>query len=330
MPGYRTIAASFRVPLPVNPLAVAVITHTPRHLRRTLLGVSLQSRRPDHLIVSCDNNLPEIESLLRGCSGEFGLRIVHVHREHQGECRVSQVRNNAVRALLNLNADPKTRVLYLDGDCCPAREALAVHERAGAHADLVVGFRIELTPEQTESFSEGELQAGRSPAGISKSAWDQLAARDRRYRRQLLLKRFGLCKPHKPKVLSANFSLSTAMLSRVNGFDEEYVGYGAEDDDLSRRVYRAGGRAAIAVRDAVVFHQWHPTRAPAAWSESPGVARFKLDLPYRCARGIINPLPQPSPDVTVLERGLEVDRFVITEDRPGSFAREARPTSQPT
>lgn len=305
----------------MTPLALAIITHTPRHLRRTILGVALQSRTPDHLVVACDNHLPEIESLLRACSAEFGLRIAQVRREHQGQCRVSQVRNNAVRALTLLGAHLSSQVVYLDGDCCPAKETLAVHRHAAQHADLTVGFRIELTPEQTDSFDEAALRDGRPPADISDAAWQQLSARDTRYRRQLFLKTLGLCKPHKPKVLSANFSLSLSMLHHVNGFDEEFVGYGAEDDDISRRVYRAGGRAAIVVRDAPVFHQWHPTRAPAAWRDAPGVARFNLKLPFRCARGITHELPQPSPEVVVFDHGSEVDRFTILAQDAGSFTR---------
>jgi len=223
--------------------------------------------------------------------------------------------------------------VYFDGDCCPARDTLAVHERAGVNADLVVGFRVELTPEQTDHFDETAVARGEPPSAISQEAWRTIAERDARYRRQLFLKKFGLVKAHKPKVLSANFSLSLAMIERVNGFDEEYVGYGAEDDDVSRRVYQAGGRAAIAVRDAVVFHQWHPTRASESWDRAPGVARFKLKLPHRCVHGLRNPTPQPDPEVVVFDRGSEIERFTLSSrlDRPlqsPAPARAVQPQSQ--
>ncbi len=303
-------------------------THTTRHLRRSLLGVAYQSRPPDEVVVSCDNQLPEIADLVRACSAEFSLRIVHVAREHMGECRVGQARNNAVRTLKLLGANGSTRVVYLDGDCCPAKDALAVHGRLGSNAGLVIGFRVELTPEQTEAFDEGAVKRGTPPASISNAAWAKLFARDAKYRRQLFLKKFGLCKPHKPKVLSANFSLSLAMIEHINGFDEEFIGYGAEDDDVSRRVYLAGGKAAIAVRDAVVFHQWHPTRAAESWEQAPGVARFKLNLPSRCARGITHPLDQPNPEVTVFDRGSEVEKFIIETQEDGTTARAPDRTSR--
>lgn len=318
---YRTSGGSLRVRSDVSEIALAMTTHTTRHLRRSLMGVAHQSRPPDRVVVSCDNHLPEIESLLRECSAEFKIPITQVRREHQNECRLSQVRNNAVRALKLLGAASDSRVVYLDGDCCPARDAVAAHERAGARAELVIGFRVELTPGQTDGFDEQAVQRGDAPADVTADQWRHLSARHTRYRQQLFLRKIGLSKPHKPKLLGANFSVTLPMLDRINGFDEEFIGYGAEDDDAARRIYLGGGRAAIAVRDAVVFHQWHPTRAAASWDQAPGVARFRMNLPFRCAHGIVNEIAQPSPEVVVFDNGREIERFAIGTNANGACER---------
>ena len=49
-------------------MAAIVSTHTTRHLRLTLLGLSLQSHRPNYLVVSCDNDAPEIAQALIGAA----------------------------------------------------------------------------------------------------------------------------------------------------------------------------------------------------------------------------------------------------------------------
>jgi hypothetical protein len=47
-----------------------------------------------------------------------------------------------------------------------------------------------------------------------------------------------------------------------------------------------------------VYHLWHPTRAAARWADSPGIARFRRDLPARCRFGLDRPYEQPVPVAT--------------------------------
>jgi len=55
----------------------------------------------------------------------------------------------------------------------------------------------------------------------------------------------------------------------IGGFDEFYMVWGVEDDDFYSRLQGRGlNRKQIAAADCPVFHQWHPTHAPAkpdAW-----------------------------------------------------------------
>lgn len=54
------------------------------------------------------------------------------------------------------------------------------------------------------------------------------------------------------------------ILKQINGFDEFYQIWGAEDDDLYNRLQRAGiQRKQIDATELAVYHQWHPTQAPA-------------------------------------------------------------------
>lgn len=276
------------------------------------MGVAGQSAAPAEVVVSCDNDLEEIAEVVRGCSHEFERRISIVQRGNMGECRVGQARNNGVRGLVALGAVGEDRVLYLDGDCCPGGDVTKVHLMRGTNKELLIGFRIELTPEQTdEEFDEGHARSGRYPVKPTEEQMASLAKRDGRYRRQLWLKKFGMTKAHKPKILSAHFSVRLAAVLKVNGFDEQFVGWGQEDDDLGRRLHESGASADIVVKEAVVFHQWHPTRAPGAWKDSMGVERFAKRLAWRCARGIEDPVEQGAVVMRVFEGGREIQRREI-------------------
>jgi len=305
---------------------VIIITHTARHLSGTLLGAACQTERPRSVTVSCDGDDPAVAAAVEQAARTLGMPILLVQRAHMGASRSSQARNNAVRALLGLSAgsegdsqgerregedrqglpdhtrrnsekpparpEPDDRLWFLDGDCCPAPEAQAMHLSLGRDGGLVVGFRVDLTAEQTGAMSEELMRRGLWPVRPTKDQLGLLRWRHKRYVRAALLRRIGLGKAHKPKLLSANFSLTLGDYLRVNGFDEEYTGYGQEDDDLGRRLYAAGVRPVVGVATAVTFHQHHPTRAPGAWEASPNAARFGRPYRIRCERGVENPLEQ--------------------------------------
>jgi hypothetical protein len=276
-------------------------THTTRWLRRTLVGVAGQASPPDSVTVTSDTDDPGIRELLEQAADELGLPLTLVCRPHQGRERLSQVRNNAVRMLLGRGVSPAARLIFLDGDCAPPPDMVARHLSLGRGGDLVIGFRIDLTPAQTEAFDEAALVAGRPPISPTAAQLARLARRHRRYRRQQVLRRLGLAKPHKPKPLGGHHSVTLALCRRVNGFDEEYHTWGTEDDDFAKRLYAAGGTSVVAVRDIVVYHQHHPARAPGAWRDRPNARLFRQRRPIRCAHGIEAPLPQGAVEVIPIE-----------------------------
>lgn len=291
-------------------------THTTRHLACCLASLAHQTRPPEAVVVTCDTDDPAIGMLLDECwprvvgrmmSGS-PPRLLHTFRPHQGRAQLNQVRNNGLRALRDhagiLAADV---VVVLDGDTMLAPDALERHAAlATAGAELIIPYRFMIDEHVTPSVeAEDVLKSGVPRAKIVTSEMERdLTARDRRYRRNLVLAKLGLTKPHKPKLIGGHHAAAFAVLVRVNGFDEEYVGYRFNDDDLSRRLRlaRPRVRTAIAVRQIEAYHLWHTVRAPDRLQDAPGYARWsRKDLPVRCVRGIENGLEQPEPVVRVVK-----------------------------
>ncbi len=273
---------------------IIISTHTTRHLRATLLGVAIQDPRPATVVVSIDNDTPEVRDLCQACAAEFRLPILVAWRPFPGEVRVGQVRNNGVRALVqsSLAATPNDWLHFLDGDsvCPPGMLAASARLREGH--DLLIGGRVLLTEQQTAQYDEHALAACRPAVSHTPEQLAENAARDARYRRQQFFKRFGLVKPHKPKVLGANHACTLAMYQQINGYDETFLGAWREDDDFGRRVHLAGGRARVAVRAVCVDHLWHPLNPQKRenWSELPTAT--KGPQAWIAQAGLSNPLPQ--------------------------------------
>jgi glycosyltransferase involved in cell wall biosynthesis len=269
------------------------------------------------VVVTCDTDDPAIGALLdewwpRAVGGmpksEWPRpKMLHTYRPHQGRAQLNQVRNNGLRALRDhAGIRPEDVVVVLDGDTMLASDALERHA-ALAHegAELIIPYRFMIDEQVTPSVeAEDVLNNGVPRARIVTPEMERdLLARDRRYRRNLLLARLGLTKPHKPKLIGGHHAVQFGTLVRVNGFDEEYVGYRFNDDDLSRRLRlaRPRVRTAIAVKRIEAYHLWHKVRAPDKLQEAPGFARWsRKDLPVRCVMGIENGLGQPEPVVRVV------------------------------
>ncbi|MCI0332616.1 MAG: galactosyltransferase-related protein [Planctomycetes bacterium] len=77
----------------------------------------------------------------------------------------------------------------------------------------------------------------------------------------------------------------------MNGFDECFVGWGCEDDDLAYRLRKAGRRIASALRYTHGYHMWHATEPsrPVKWTDGPNVGRLEcLDRPIKCVAGLVS------------------------------------------
>jgi len=192
----------------------------------------------------------------------------------------------------------------------PLPDAIARHAaRADAH-DLVLAHRIDLTEEQTRLLDPQDLARGRVLVEPTPEQADALAHRHQRLARQLALRPLRplrMAKAHKPKLLSAHFSVTLDRYRRVNGFDESFVGYGQEDDDLGARLMRSGARVCVAVADIPALHLHHETRAPGDFHDSPNAARLRRRRPVRCELGLESPAEQPTPTVRRFDAGAEAD-----------------------
>jgi hypothetical protein len=95
----------------------------------------------------------------------------------------------------------------------------------------------------------------------------------------------------KPKLIAYDFGIWRDDLEAVNGFDESFIGWGCEDDDLAYRLRRAGRRIISVLDYTHGYHMWHPTEPsrPAKWKLGPNVTRLlSTQRPIQCANGLIS------------------------------------------
>ena len=264
---------------------VTTVYERPEHFRLFLASMEAQARRPDEIVAADDGSgeavAKEIRRLARACA----LPVKIVRQEHEGY-RVAAARNLALRAVKGDYA------IFLDCDMAAMPDLVAVHEGAAAPGKVLSGSRALLGEEASESLFAVRPHPDRQAWEMAWRRADksEMEAADAEWKKQARLRRWHLAKGHKPKVKGCHFSLPMDMVRAVNGFDERYVGWGYEDDDFARRLYKAGCKPGSVIATARAMHLWHPTLAPAAGGrhrDRPNRAYFRRwFVAARCKEGL--------------------------------------------
>jgi glycosyltransferase involved in cell wall biosynthesis len=259
-------------------LSVILTTYErPNHLERSLASLSLQRNMAGRFeVVVVDDGSKDCTHEVVGRfarSVDFPVKLTT--HEHQG-FRVSLCRNDGIRASVG------TYVLISDSDCLFPPNHLEQHLRARKPGVIRAGNCYRLDRAATERLTVADVIALKYRREVS------YAERWRLWRGWIGDVRYQLRHhPLKPKLMGYNIAISRNDLEAVNGFDEEYVGWGCEDDDFAARLRMAGKRVRTAVGYTQAYHMWHPVDPsnPGVWSQGANVERLlrgKREIKCRC------------------------------------------------
>jgi glycosyltransferase involved in cell wall biosynthesis len=250
----------------------------PRELRLSLLGYLRQTTRDFSISVADDGSTGETAEVLERLRGEFekrGIILDHVWQEDRG-FRKTRILNEAVR-----RAEGARLLVFSDGDCIPPAHFVEHHVRAHEPRSFHVGGCYRLSAEVSETITAEDVETGRferlgTPAD----------------RRKILKKRrksfigVALGMRNRPKVRGLNMAFDRALFEEINGFDEQFEGWGHEDSDLRNRAMQTRPRPRVKnlYGKVDVFHLWHPSRV----SRRPDREIYRSARPERCELGLLD------------------------------------------
>jgi hypothetical protein len=122
--------------------------------------------------------------------------------------------------------------------------------------------------------------------------------------------------PRRPKLVGGNIGIWRSDYERVNGYDENFRGWGCEDDDLRLRLRAAGIRVASIAWWTNIYHLWHPKTlsAPPTWRQGANVEYLQRPIRLtRCLAGLTR------------RRLQDLNIHVVGRQPPSAFAEEALP-----
>ena len=231
--------------------AVIVSTYNdPVSLRKTLLGLLVQTERDFQTIISDDGSTPETELLIR--SPEFAkLDIQHVWQPDDG-WRKQRALNHA---FARCTAD---YIIHIDGDTITRADFVESHLRMRRPRTYLSSNRVGIPEKLHRHLSDEDILSNRV------FDIDFLAAREPKLakcRRRLHAGRWAmplnyLTWRHRT-LMGCNFSVWREDALAINGFDETF-GYGSEDREFGMRLSNNGCHSRWLKFSLVQLHLNHP------------------------------------------------------------------------
>lgn len=253
-------------------LSLIISTYNrPDALAKVFAGVARQSRLPGEVIVSDDGSAAATRELVAAWGRAQSFPVRHVWHPDNGFHKTIILNKSVAEALGEY-------LVFLDGDCVPHQDFVADHTALAERGCWVQGRRCFVEEPHVAAF-----ELGRTPV------WRWILRGRITGAAKALRLPFPVVRRDTAQrgIIGCNLAAWHDDVIAVNGFDEEYSGWGGEDSDLGTRLYHLGRPRKFVYAHAIVFHLNHPMTPRSQAAQ--GFARLDETIrsgKIRCARGL--------------------------------------------
>ena len=266
-------------------------------LKKCLLSLQFQSVLPHEVVISDDGSQTDIVGHIQDLISDVDFKTTYVKQEHKG-FRLAKCRNNGVRTAEG------DFLVFVDQDLVFTRHFMKTFTDHQKKHRFCVSYPIRLSAQQTECCNTDAIRNFDFNHCINENQIKKIHSQYRKDRLYFFLKKLRL-REIGPKLRGGVAAINREDFLKVNGYDEQYQGWGNEDDDLGRRLYKAGVVGINPFYHEYPLHLYHPpyhvdgTRVNQAYHHQ----RMKAirDGDYRCEFGFDNPLNEGEEKITAFQ-----------------------------
>jgi len=243
----------------------------PEALAKAWGGLLRQTRFPDEVLISDDGSGEPTRELVKKFAASAPVPVRHVWQPHDGFRKTIILNETVAKASGDY-------LIFTDADCVPHTKFIADHAALAEKNYWVQGRRCFVREQFVPEFEAEKIPAfgwmlsGKITGATKGVRWPlAIVRRDTKQR----------------GIIGCNMAFWREDIVAVNGFDENYTGWGGEDSDIGTRLYHLGRQRKFVYGRAITFHLNHPP-APrnhhAAAMEK--LAETIASRRIRCERGL--------------------------------------------
>ena len=222
------------------------------HLRALFLCLLRQKKQADELIITDDGSSQKVLDFIGDLIPKAQFKVKHIYQEDKG-FRKTRALNNAVR---NSTGD---LLIFCDQDLIFGEEYIETIANNIKNNIFLMG-RAHHTTEDEKNIILSDIENINSYNEIIKKlpakyieTIDKMLKEDRKRRiiKTLRLAKRGI------RLVGMSYALMREAYLKVNGYDENYIGWGQEDDDFGNRLTVAGINGRELITKNIQLHLWH-------------------------------------------------------------------------
>jgi glycosyltransferase involved in cell wall biosynthesis len=213
-------------------------------LELSLKSVLKQQILPLEVIIADDGSTADTGDVVQTIAAGSPIPIVHSRQKDKG-FRLARSRNRAIARARG------EYIILIDGDIMVERHFIQDHHKFARPGFFVQGTRVLLT----HALSEQVIRAGALSANCCSHG---VGNRKNCLRSDLLARLFSFQSRRLRGIKTCNFAFWREDAVRVNGFNEEFVGWGREDSEFTVRLMNTGIRRQNVKFNALAYHLYHP------------------------------------------------------------------------
>lgn len=228
---------------PGRPTLIITTFNWKEALELSVLSAIKQTTLPCEIIIADDGSDDDTRQLVEKLKKDSPIPIIHSKQRNKG-FRLARSRN---KALAISNGD---YIILIDGDIVVEKHFIEDHIKAAREECFIQGSRVLLNEQATTTaFERKKLRPCLTDPNLKN--------RKNCLRCTFLSKLCSRPVKYLTGVKTCNFAFWRKHAELVNGFNEDFIGWGREDSEFTARMLHSGICRRNLKFKAVVFHLFH-------------------------------------------------------------------------
>jgi glycosyltransferase involved in cell wall biosynthesis len=245
----------------------------PEALELVLKSLANQTVKPDEVLIADDGSTEVTKLMIDTFKTKTDLMLKHIWHEDNGFKR-SEILN---KAIAKTDCD---YIIQLDGDCVMHSKFIEDHINNATPMTYLFGSRVNILENHlSELFSNKNIGFGFFTKGIKK--------RTRNIHSSFLAGFYKSSLELSEKLRGCNLSFWRADFIKINGYNEDMIGWGREDSEMVIRLLNNDVSGKRLRYLGIVYHIWHQEKSRERFNINDEIQQLAIDCKLmKCNNGI--------------------------------------------